>query len=187
MFGTLLALFKEGLHGVAQRVQDVIKSWLTPQSQSPVLGAIGDIIRSRPDLIVENALLLQQLIVLKRQIKRPQYIVGSLANGLADEPLAELATGDSARSARHGAALASRAVQALLVGQIPAYWWQTRIGCGRGDADQTDGVGESVVGRGADTRRTAQARYPRQQDHDPEVFAERSCSSFRPDMADICA
>ena len=73
MFGTLLASFKEGLRGVAQRVQHMIKTWLTPRSQSPLLGAIGDAIRSRSDLIAENALLRQQLIVLKRQIKRPQF------------------------------------------------------------------------------------------------------------------
>jgi|GEM_PF-2468856 len=31
MLGTLLASFKEGLRGVAQRVQNVIKTWLTLQ------------------------------------------------------------------------------------------------------------------------------------------------------------
>jgi hypothetical protein len=35
------------------------------------LGAIADLSRSKVDLIVENALLRQQLIVLHRQIKRP--------------------------------------------------------------------------------------------------------------------
>ena len=73
MLGTLLASFKEGLRGVAQRLQNVIKTWLTPQSQSAVLGAISDTVRSRSDLIAENALLRHQLIVLKRQIKRPQF------------------------------------------------------------------------------------------------------------------
>src|SRR5258708_2005027 len=73
MFGRLLASFKGGLHGAVQRVQQAIKTWLTPQSQSSVLDAIGDTVRSRSDLIAENALLRQQLIVLKRQIKRPQF------------------------------------------------------------------------------------------------------------------
>jgi hypothetical protein len=40
------------------------------------LGAIIDLSRSKADLIVENALLRQQLIVLHRQIKRPQLTNG---------------------------------------------------------------------------------------------------------------
>ena len=35
-------------------------------------GLLLDLTRSRTDLVVENALLRQQLIVLNRQIKRPQ-------------------------------------------------------------------------------------------------------------------
>jgi hypothetical protein len=57
MFGTRLTSYKEGLRGVAQRVQHVIKTWLTPRSQSLVLGAIGDAMRSRSELIAENALM----------------------------------------------------------------------------------------------------------------------------------
>ena len=40
----------------------------------PVLvsGYLSDLTRSRTDLVVENALLRQQLIVLNRQVKRPQ-------------------------------------------------------------------------------------------------------------------
>ncbi len=37
-----------------------------------ISGLLADVTRSRSDLIVENALLRQQLIVLYRQIKRPQ-------------------------------------------------------------------------------------------------------------------
>lgn len=56
MLGTLLASFKEGLCGVVQRVQQVFKNWLTPQSQSPVTGAIGDALRSRSDLSSDNGI-----------------------------------------------------------------------------------------------------------------------------------
>ncbi|MGA7604322.1 MAG: hypothetical protein WCA79_00235, partial [Anaerolineales bacterium] len=37
-----------------------------------ISGLLTDVTRSRSDLIMENALLRQQLIVLHRQIKRPQ-------------------------------------------------------------------------------------------------------------------
>ena len=36
-------------------------------------GVLSDLTRSRADLIVENALLRQQLIVLHRQVKRPVF------------------------------------------------------------------------------------------------------------------
>ena len=37
-----------------------------------IIGTLLDLTRSRTDLVIENALLRQQLIILKRQIKRPQ-------------------------------------------------------------------------------------------------------------------
>jgi hypothetical protein len=40
------------------------------------MGATADPSRSRADLMVENALLRQQLIVLHRQIKRPKLMNG---------------------------------------------------------------------------------------------------------------
>jgi len=38
-----------------------------------ISGVLSDLTRSRSDLIVENALLRQQLIVLHRQVKRPLF------------------------------------------------------------------------------------------------------------------
>ena len=37
-----------------------------------IIGTLLDLTRNRTDLVIENALLRQQLIILKRQIKRPQ-------------------------------------------------------------------------------------------------------------------
>jgi putative transposase len=53
-------------------LKERIKYWIKPASSVPIIGILSDLTRSRTDLIVENALLRQQLIVLKRQIKRPQ-------------------------------------------------------------------------------------------------------------------
>jgi putative transposase len=53
-------------------LQERIKHWIKPATPVLVSGVLADITRSRTDLIVENALLRQQLIVLKRQVKRPQ-------------------------------------------------------------------------------------------------------------------
>jgi putative transposase len=37
-----------------------------------VVGVVSDVSRSKQELILENALLRQQLIVIKRQVKRPK-------------------------------------------------------------------------------------------------------------------
>lgn len=49
-------------------------AWTKPASNSLSLpvGAVIDLSRSKYDLMVENALLRQQLIVLRRQVNRPQ-------------------------------------------------------------------------------------------------------------------
>ncbi len=45
--------------------------WTTPLTSSLPLGALADLTRSKAELMAENALLRQQLIILKRQVKRP--------------------------------------------------------------------------------------------------------------------
>jgi putative transposase len=45
--------------------------WAKPLSSSLPLGTLADLARSKPELIAENALLGQQLLILKRQVKRP--------------------------------------------------------------------------------------------------------------------
>ena len=53
-------------------LQELIKYWIRPATPGLVSGVLSDLTRSRTDLVVENAVLRQQLIVLKRQVKRPQ-------------------------------------------------------------------------------------------------------------------
>ena len=53
-------------------LKERIKHWMKLASSVLIIGILSDLTRSRTDLVVENALLRQQLIVLKRQIKRPQ-------------------------------------------------------------------------------------------------------------------
>jgi hypothetical protein len=45
--------------------------WTKPPAYSLPLGTLADLARSKAELIAENALLRQQLIILKRQVKRP--------------------------------------------------------------------------------------------------------------------
>ena len=48
--------------------QKLIKHWTKPAPPSLVVGLLSDLARSRTNLVVENALLRQQLIVLNRQV-----------------------------------------------------------------------------------------------------------------------
>ena len=58
------------------RVKETIKKLTKPETASLGTGAISDLTRSRKDLVVENAMLRQQLIVLNRQVKRPKFTDG---------------------------------------------------------------------------------------------------------------
>jgi len=53
-----------------------LKQWTKPATAILVTSALPDMTRSRGDLIAENLMLRQQLIVLKRQVKRPQLAHG---------------------------------------------------------------------------------------------------------------
>jgi len=53
-------------------LQERIKHWTKPATLPLIPGLLSDLTRSRADLMVENVLLCQQLIVLNRQVKRPQ-------------------------------------------------------------------------------------------------------------------
>jgi putative transposase len=48
-------------------------AWIKPPTTSLLLGTIVDLARGKSELIAENALLRQQLIILHRQVKRPDY------------------------------------------------------------------------------------------------------------------
>jgi len=58
------------------RLHHFLKSHTRPATADLALNALSDLTRSKLDLIAENALLRQQLIVLKRQVKRPQLQPG---------------------------------------------------------------------------------------------------------------
>jgi putative transposase len=67
-----LFLFAQSIGSLWQAVNRRFRQWTKPISHTPVLDAVLDLTRSKPELVLENALLRQQLIVLKRQIKRPR-------------------------------------------------------------------------------------------------------------------
>ena len=56
------------IHHVGERVQQMLK----PSTGSLLVGMVQDAVRSKAQLIAENALLRHQLIILRRQVKHPQ-------------------------------------------------------------------------------------------------------------------
>ncbi|HEY6410867.1 MAG TPA: hypothetical protein VIY29_25720 [Ktedonobacteraceae bacterium] len=70
MVGVLTSLqrLKNGcLHALSAR----FARWTKPLQTSLPLATLTDLGRSKSELLAENALLRQQLIILKRQVKRP--------------------------------------------------------------------------------------------------------------------
>ena len=62
---------RQGIRSLCRAVKQLLRHWTKPINDAPVLNTILDLTRSRTELVLENALLRQQLIVLNRQVKRP--------------------------------------------------------------------------------------------------------------------
>jgi putative transposase len=52
-------------------IQQRLLHWTRPKSRSFLTGILTDLARTKAELVAENALLRQQLIILRRQVKRP--------------------------------------------------------------------------------------------------------------------
>ena len=61
---------------LGRRAKQYLKQRSKPVTATLLTGALSDLTRSRADLIAENVMLRQQLIVLKRQVKRPHLTHG---------------------------------------------------------------------------------------------------------------
>jgi putative transposase len=67
----ILTFIKRMTSRCLQSLQDCFVDWTKPSTTSLVLGMLTDLTKSKSELVAENALLRQQLIVLRRQVKRP--------------------------------------------------------------------------------------------------------------------
>src|SRR5260221_14000298 len=54
-------------------LQERVLRWTNPPTISLLLDTLADLARGKSELMAENALLRYQLIILRRQIKRPTY------------------------------------------------------------------------------------------------------------------
>jgi hypothetical protein len=71
----LLKVLRQVMPAVQPMVRKVevrMKAWTKPASDSLIGGTAADLVKSKPELIAENAFLRQQLIVVTRHAKQPQ-------------------------------------------------------------------------------------------------------------------
>jgi len=62
---------RQSIYSIYQTARQRLRQWTKPDNHELVLNAAMDLTRSKPDLLLEDILLRHQLIVLKRQVKRP--------------------------------------------------------------------------------------------------------------------
>jgi putative transposase len=67
----LPSVVRRRLDSLRRAVKQHLRRWTRPDSHSLAVNAVLDLARSKSELVLENALLRQQLIVLQRQVKRP--------------------------------------------------------------------------------------------------------------------
>ena len=65
-------LIRQSVQSLFQVVKQRLRQWTKPDNHSLLINAALDLTRPKSELILENALLRQQLIILKRQSKRPR-------------------------------------------------------------------------------------------------------------------
>lgn len=69
---SFFSLVRQGIRSLCQAAKQLFRRWTKPNNDAPVLNTALDLARSRTELMLENALLRQQLIVLQRHTKRPK-------------------------------------------------------------------------------------------------------------------
>ncbi len=67
-----MTFIRQSVHSLCQAVKQRLRQWTQPDNHSLIRNAALDITRPKSELVLENALLRQQLILLQRQIKRPK-------------------------------------------------------------------------------------------------------------------
>jgi hypothetical protein len=139
----LKRLFRSCLHALHPR----FVHWTQPLTASLPLASLGDLARSKSQLIAENALLRQQLIILHRQVKRPactkadRRLLVLLARLVRTWQQALLIVQPDTLLA-----LASRALSPCLEEQVKSRFSSTKGSCRNHRLNQGDGSSESTVG-----------------------------------------
>ena len=125
-----------------QSLHHRLVTWTKPNSTSLLLVTLTDLARSKSELVAENALLRQQVIILRRQVKRPactmtdRILLVLLARMVRSWKQALLIVQPETRLA-----VASPGLQALLEVQVEGSYSHTQNFPGNGGLDQGNGQG----------------------------------------------
>jgi putative transposase len=68
----MMNLIRQSVQSLFRVVKQRLRQWTKPDNHSLLINAALDLTRPKSELILENVLLRQQLIILKRQSKRPR-------------------------------------------------------------------------------------------------------------------
>jgi hypothetical protein len=127
-------------------------TWTKPDATSLLLGMLTDLARTKSDLVAENALLRQQLIILRRQVKRPactrtdrMLLVLFARMVLTWKRALFIVQEDDAP------AMASPGLQALLEIQVAIYFCHAQDLRRDHRLNQGNGEGRSPLGSGTDS------------------------------------
>jgi hypothetical protein len=144
---SLLIFIKQMTSMCLQSLQHRFVDRTKPSTTFLILGTVADLARSKSELVAENALLRQQLLILRRHVKRPactktdRLLLVLLARMVRTWKQVHIT-----RSARYAPAVASSGISAVLEVQVQGSFYQTKdIPRDRG-LDQGDGKGQSTVG-----------------------------------------
>lgn len=73
MFKALLSSIKTSFKKLTQKAQARFVKWTTALKVAPAVATLADIAKTKKQLLAENTLLRQQLIVLNRQVNKPEF------------------------------------------------------------------------------------------------------------------
>ena len=68
-----MSFLRQRAHSLCQAIKQRLRQWAKPNNHTLPLNAVLDITRSKSELVLENALLRHQLIILQRQTKPPKF------------------------------------------------------------------------------------------------------------------
>jgi hypothetical protein len=163
----ILTFFKRLIGLYLQSLHYRFVTWSKPDTTSLLLGTLLDLSRSKSELVAENALLRQQLLILRRQVKRPactkmdRMLLAFLSRLARTWKQVLFIVQPQTRLA-----LASPRLQALLEIQVQSSSVSTETLRRDGVLDSGDGQGQPTLGSRADPGRITQAGDTRlQADH----------------------
>jgi hypothetical protein len=87
MLGRLLREVTRTAHAALQALHHRLLAATKPAALQLVAGTLADLLRSKPELVAENALLRQQLAVLTRSVKRPRCTPADRCPGYFSHPV----------------------------------------------------------------------------------------------------